>query len=76
VHLHDHHGHTGFSRVDRKTIDELAHALRVVAPLAPHGGLVFSHDSATARIWVPGQREPAQTRVTIVGFPMRFGPEC
>lgn len=76
VHMHDHDGHTGFSAVDRKTIDELAASLRVVAPRASHGGVVFSRQSATARIWVPGVTEPAVSRVVIVGFPMRLGPEA
>ena len=39
VHLHDHQGHTSFSGVDTRTIDELAISLRVVAPTVAHGGL-------------------------------------
>jgi hypothetical protein len=74
VHLHDHHGHTNFSSVDRQTIDKLANSLRVVAPNIAHGGLVLSHDSATARIWLPDAKDHTPSRAVIVGFPMRFGP--
>ncbi len=74
VHLHDHQGHTSFSSVDCRTIDELATSLRVVAPTLAHGGLVLSDDSATARIWLPDADKHSPSRVVIVGFPMRFGP--
>ena len=74
VHLHAHQGHTSFSGVDCRTIDDLKNSFRVVAPNVTHGGLVLSHDSATVRIWLPGEKAPAPARVVIVGFPMRFGP--
>ena len=74
VHLHDHEGHTAFSSVDRKTIDELVNSLRVVAPKVAHGGLVLSRDSATVRIWLPGVAKVTASRAVIVGFPVRFGP--
>jgi hypothetical protein len=74
VHLHGHQGHTAFSGVDCRTIDDLANSFRVVAPNVAHGGLVLSHDSATARIWLPGEKAPAPARAVIVGFPTRFGP--
>jgi hypothetical protein len=74
IHMHDHHGQTAFSSVDCRTIDKLAWSLRVVAPDVPHGGLVLSQDSATARIWLPEAREHTPSRVVLVGFPMGFGP--
>jgi hypothetical protein len=74
VHLHAYQGHTSFSGVDCRTIDELKNSLRVVAPNVAHGGVVLSHDSASARVWLPGGKTPAPARVVIVGFPMRFGP--
>lgn len=74
VHLHDHQGHTAFSSIDCRTIDKLASSLQVVAPNTAHGGLVLSHDSATARIWLPGISRHMPSRVVIVGFPMAFGP--
>jgi len=74
VHLHDHYGDTQFSWTDCKTIDELATSFRALVAL-PHGGLVLSRDSATARIWLPDHDSPSSARVTIVGFPTRFGAE-
>jgi hypothetical protein len=72
THLHDHLGHTSFSRIDIKTIDDLAPSFRAMAPDAPHGGLVLSRDSATARLWLPGARVATTPRIVLVGFPMLF----
>jgi hypothetical protein len=75
VHLHDHSGQTHFSAVDVKTIDQLAVSLAAVAPQGFHGGLVFSRDNATARIWdAEKPRSRADARVSIVGFPFVLGP--
>jgi hypothetical protein len=75
THLHDHRGHTSFSRVDVKTIDNLAPSFRAMAPKVPHGGLVLSRDSATARLWLPGSPASTTARVVLVGFPMLFARE-
>jgi len=72
THLHDHRGHTNFSRVDVRTIDNLAPSFRAMAPNVPHGGLVLSRDSATARLWLPGEASAITPRVVLVGFPMLF----
>ena len=73
THLHDHRGHTSFSYVDVKTIDNLAPSFRAMAPKVPHGGLVLSRDSATARLWLPDSTTPTMARVVLVGFPMVMG---
>jgi len=75
THLHDHRGHTAFSGIDIKTIDSLAPSFRAMAPKVPHGGLVLSRDSATARLWLPDSASSTTARVVLVGFPMLFGGE-
>jgi hypothetical protein len=75
THLHDHRGHTRFSRVDTRTIDNLAPSFGAMAPKVPHGGLVLSRDSATARIWLPNCMSSTMARVVLVGFPMLFARE-
>lgn len=74
VHLHDHRGQTSFSGIDIRTIDDLTNSFRVVAPDVPHGGIVLSSDSATARVWLPDTKRHTPSRVVIIGFPMCFGP--
>jgi len=74
VHAHEHEGVPHFSQIDCKTIDELSESFRVVAPGQVHGGLVFSLDHVTARVWTPTGERLAQGRVSIVGFPFCLGP--
>jgi len=72
VHLHDHAGETDFSSVDEQTIDELAPAFAKMCPDRVHGGIVFTNDTARARVWAE-TGTLARSRVVIVGFPTKIG---
>lgn len=73
VHLHEHRGVPGFSSTDRREQPRLVESFRHVEGRVPHGMLVLSEDSATAWVWLPGERSPVRPiSITIVGYPMTF----
>lgn len=71
VHLHEHRGQPRFSRVDLRDLPPLVASFQRLDQRAVHGGLVLSHDGATALTWPPGESKlvPAE-KVAVVGFPM------
>lgn len=75
VHLHEHRGQPRFSRVDLRDLPPLVASFQRVHKQAVHGGLVLSHNGATALTWAPGESKlvPAE-KVAVVGFPMSLFP--
>lgn len=72
VHEHEHWGRPRPSRVDLSCWRELIPNFWHVRPDLPHGGLIFSHDSAMGLIWVPHQKSVFPiTKFTIVGRHLR-----
>jgi hypothetical protein len=70
THAHEHSGTPGFSGVDVRTLVDLVPSFRAVAPRAPQGGVVLSHDRAAARLWLPGEHEPVGAKMVFVGWPL------
>jgi hypothetical protein len=56
VHLHEHGGQPRFSPTDLRETAKFVPDFFNVAPLLPHGAMVFSDDSAVARCWLPPAR--------------------
>lgn len=71
THLHAHEGATSFSTVDLECLADLAPSFARLLPHEAHGGIVFSMDHATARIWSPSLRRlvPVQG-VSVIGRPV------
>lgn len=70
VHLHEHAGAPGFSTVDLRTLRELTPSFHQVVEDVAHGGVVLSHDSARALVWMPGAERPVSPVTNVVGFPL------
>lgn len=51
VHEHGHRGRPGFSGIDIRENAKFVPDFFKVAPFAPHGALVLSHDSAAGQFW-------------------------
>jgi hypothetical protein len=62
-------GVTWFSGTDLNTLRELGPTLRRMAPLAAHGGVVLTGDTASVLAWAPGDEAGRGGRVAIIGFP-------
>jgi hypothetical protein len=73
IHVHNHHGPPGFSRIDQRSMAELAPTFTSLAPSGLHGGIVLSHDDATCLAWRAGASGPIGVGVSIVGFPTKIG---
>lgn len=72
THEHGHHGRPWFGAVDRASLRELTPAFFGMSP-GPHGGLLLSHDDASALVWAaPGATPVVVPRITQVGFPLSF----
>ena len=73
THLHERPGRPEFSHVDRRELPRFIPAFQTVGRGQATGLFLFSSDSATADIWLPGQNFPERvTRMSVVGFPLRF----
>lgn len=73
VHLHDHSGLPWFSRPDIRESAQYIPDFWNVKPMLPHGTLVLSADAAAGLCWYPEIKKPIRiSRITAVGFPMRF----
>jgi hypothetical protein len=73
LHVHEHSGKPGFSRMDHAEIPRLVESFRAVGPTAPHGMMLFSRDSAHAEVLPPGHGQfSTASKVAIVGFPISF----
>lgn len=73
VHLHPHHGPTGFSAIDERETAKMIPDFWHVRPNLPHAAIVLSFDSLCGFAWEPNtkQRVPIND-FTVVGAPMKF----
>lgn len=73
VHMHEHLGRPGFSRVDMQDLPALVKSFQHACPASPHGALLLSKDDCVALVWLPGQSGPTTVeRVSVVGYPLAF----
>lgn len=73
VHMHNHRGIPGFSRIDLREDRKFVPDFFNVAPSFPHGAIVLSHNKAAGLCWTARGEEPrAVTRFEVVGAPFRF----
>lgn len=73
VHLHEHKGSPRPSTMDMRETPRLIESMVATDATRAHGAVILSHDSAWAKIWVPGIKQPVlATKITVVGFPFRF----
>lgn len=73
VHMHDHHGPTGFSPVDDSESRRFVPDFFNVAPAMPHGTIVLSRDQAFGMCWRKRGQEPELIdRFASVGAPLRM----
>lgn len=73
VHMHEHAGRPGFSRVDLAHYPALISGFRNVAPSLAHGALLLSDDSCAALVWLPDSpiAQP-DGRIVVTGRPTSF----
>ena len=70
VHVHPGQGEPNLSKMDQRELPRLVSSLRNVGPKQPHGLILFSEDSWTAWVWLPGSRAPIRPeQLSIVGRP-------
>ena len=73
VHMHEHSGLPGFSRVDVAENRRFVPDFFNVAPAMPHGAIVLSRDRAIGRCWLTKKSEPARiTRFSNIGAPLEL----
>ena len=71
VHLHDHHGVPTPSGIDVRETAKFVPDFFHVRPNLPHGALVLSSDSLSARIWLKAAAKPKPIdQFSIVGAPL------
>ncbi len=73
VHIHEHKGLPGFSRIDIKEASKFVPAFFNAVPAMPHGIVVLSMDKAAGLYWhqQTGKASPIN-RFSIIGAPLRF----
>jgi hypothetical protein len=72
IHLHDHHGETGMSPIDRRGIPPMIPGFRRAGRDAPHGFIILSADHGSA--WVLLQKDTdlvEATEIAVVGAPLK-----
>jgi len=73
IHLHEHRGIPGFSRIDRAEMARLIPDFLKVRPNIPHGAVVLSADALCGRCWHRAAPTGAPlSAATIVGAPLRI----
>jgi hypothetical protein len=72
VHMHAHHGRTGFSKIDDRESRKFVADFFNVAPAMPHGAIVLSLDQAVGLCWPsPGETPVPIDRFSSVGAPLK-----
>jgi hypothetical protein len=72
VHMHDHCGRAGFSRVDSRESARFVPDFFNVRPEPPHGALVLSRDSGFGMCWPSRRTRPVAIREFVfVGWPIQ-----
>jgi hypothetical protein len=70
VHMHEHRGLPGFSRVDLTEYMKFVPDFFNAVPLMPHGAIVLSHDLAIGLCWSKRESKPVRIdRFVSVGAP-------
>lgn len=69
VHLHEFAGVPAFGRMDDREIPRLVDSFVNTNPAMPHGMLVLSPGSATARVALPSEPLREAQQITFVGYP-------
>lgn len=73
VHVHEHRGRPGFSRIDMNDLPLLARSFQHAYPATAHGGFLLSKDDCIAAIWLPAQHKPVMAeKITLVSYPLQF----
>jgi hypothetical protein len=73
VHLHDHFGPPGLSRVDRIGYSHMIPSFHNIGGGAIHGAVIFSLNNATGLIWTSKTGLPVPVnKLTIVGSPLEI----
>lgn len=71
VHMHEHKGMPGFSKVDLSEARKFVPDFFNVAPAMPHGVIVLSRDRAAGLCWRAPSDEPARiNRFAFIGAPL------
>src|SRR5262249_672672 len=71
VHIHEHRGKPGFSRIDARETARFVPDFWNVQPNLPHGAIVLSSDSAFGKCWLPGTAAPLEiSEFVVVGVPV------
>jgi hypothetical protein len=71
VHMHEHSGMPGFSRVDLTEYMKFVPDFFNAVPAMPHGAIVLSHDRAIGLCWRTQDAQPVQiNQFTGVGAPL------
>ena len=71
VHIHEHHGRTGLSPMDRVELPRIVNSFHTVGPKAAHGIFLLSLDHCVGFVRPPGRGELLPVRkVSVVGFPL------
>ena len=76
VHMHDHNGKPGYSRMDMAEQPKLIVSFQAVNPSLPHGTLILSRNNGIASAWLPGTNQPTSIKkISTAGAPMRIWEE-
>ena len=76
VHMHDHNGKLGYSRMDTSEQPKLVVSFQAVSPTLPHGTLVLSRNNGIASAWLPEMSQPINIKkISTAGAPMRIWEE-
>ena len=71
IHIHDHQGPTGMSRVDAHDLPPMMPGFQAMSRSAPHGIIILSRDHGSGWVWLPDQDEPIYTKsITVIGTPI------
>ena len=71
VHMHEHSGFPGFSRIDLTEYMKFVPDFFNAVPLMPHGAIVLSHDRAIGLCWAKRESKPHPIdRFVSVGAPL------
>jgi len=73
IHMHDHFGQPGFSKIDLVESRKFVPDFFNVAPSIPHGAIVLSKDKAYGLCWLGATHQPEPvSRFEQIGAPLQF----
>ena len=72
IHVHEHQGPTGMSRVDADGLPPMMPGFQAMGRTAAHGIIILSHDHGSGWTWLPGASEPiVADAMTVIGPSVR-----